>query len=588
MKKRLKAASCGLAAMAMTVMAIGATASAQEAVTNNDTQSVIMVLDGSGSMWGQVDGAPKIEIARGVIGDLLKDWDPSIHLGLVAYGHREKGACGDIETLADVGPVDADALMTKVNAINPVGKTPISASVRQAAEALKYTEEKATVILISDGLETCDADPCALATELESKGIDFTAHVVGFDLTEEDQARLSCLAENTGGQFISANSANDLTTAMTQTVATVKEASAPQPAPVAAPPEEPASSEAQGVRLNAKLCETCEVKTDDLYWRVLGAEQDIEGKREKIEATGKPSPFFELNPGDYVASVKFGIIEKETPFSVAADRTTDVVVNLDTGALQVDAIPAEGGEVLDDKMYYRVFSAEKNLEGDRKRVAASGKPNALFYVPAGDYVVRAQHGKAEVDAPVSVTAGELTEHRFTMDVGYLRLSAAMSETSDPLQDDLYYKVLEAKQNLEGERKDIDASGKANPLFRLRAGSYVIMTRHGKAVTETPVEVIAGELVEAKITQNSGRIKWSAQMESDGAAIGKGLYWRVFVDEETLDGSRKQIDASGAAAPIFTLLQGAYVVSAKFNDVTVEKKFNVAPGDEKAMDIVFKN
>ena len=220
---------------AVAVLTAGSFSAAQETAApadSADAQSVIMVLDGSGSMWGQIDGVAKIDVARGVIGDLLGDWDQNVHMGLIAYGHREKGACGDIETLVDVGPVDAAGVMAKINAINPVGKTPISASVMKAAEALKFTEEKATVILVSDGIETCNADPCALAKELESKGVDFTAHVIGFDVAESDQASLSCLAETTGGKFISAQNADELTDALTQTVAAVKE---PEPAPVVEP-----------------------------------------------------------------------------------------------------------------------------------------------------------------------------------------------------------------------------------------------------------------------------------------------------------------------------------------------------------------
>ena len=57
-------------------------------------QNVMMVLDASGSMWGQIDGKAKIEIARGVIDGLLTEWDSSISLGLgrawpMATGKRE-------------------------------------------------------------------------------------------------------------------------------------------------------------------------------------------------------------------------------------------------------------------------------------------------------------------------------------------------------------------------------------------------------------------------------------------------------------------------------------------------------------------
>jgi Ca-activated chloride channel family protein len=57
----------------------------------------IIVLDASGSMWGQIDGRAKLEIAREALGSVLSGMDPATEIGLMAYGHREKGSCEDIE-----------------------------------------------------------------------------------------------------------------------------------------------------------------------------------------------------------------------------------------------------------------------------------------------------------------------------------------------------------------------------------------------------------------------------------------------------------------------------------------------------------
>ncbi|MBW1802080.1 MAG: VWA domain-containing protein, partial [Deltaproteobacteria bacterium] len=59
----------------------------------------ILVLDASGSMWGKVRGRTKVEIARESIERLMEAWNPDIELGLIAYGHRRKGDCKDIELL---------------------------------------------------------------------------------------------------------------------------------------------------------------------------------------------------------------------------------------------------------------------------------------------------------------------------------------------------------------------------------------------------------------------------------------------------------------------------------------------------------
>ncbi|PQA88043.1 VWA domain-containing protein [Hyphococcus luteus] len=188
----------------------------------------ILVLDASGSMWGQIEGEAKITIAKQVLGDLLKDLPADRRLGLVAYGHRRKGDCADIEEIASVGAERA-AISSAVEGLNPKGKTPMADAVKLAAEKLKYTEEKATVILVSDGIETCAPDPCGVAAALEKAGVDFTVHVVGFDVSEENaQAQLRCIAENTGGMFVSAQDASSLGEALNETV--IEAADAPPPA----------------------------------------------------------------------------------------------------------------------------------------------------------------------------------------------------------------------------------------------------------------------------------------------------------------------------------------------------------------------
>ncbi len=194
-------------------------------------QDVMVVYDASGSMWGQIDGVTKIEIAREVLGDLVNQWSPETNLGLVAYGHRREGDCGDIETVIAPQPISPASFADAVNAINPLGRTPLSAAVEHAAEELVYLENPATVVLISDGIENCEADPCALATHLKERGIAFTTHVIGFDVASEEYAQLSCIAENTGGVFVPASNASELADALNAVKQVIEEAPEPQPQP---------------------------------------------------------------------------------------------------------------------------------------------------------------------------------------------------------------------------------------------------------------------------------------------------------------------------------------------------------------------
>ncbi len=201
----------GTAALAATLtIAAATTAPAQEA------PRAMLILDGSGSMWGQIDGMAKIGIARDAIAGMLDGWQEGRELGLMAYGHREQGNCSDIETLQAPAPLDREAFDDLLDGITPLGKTPLTEATRQAAEALSYTDAPATVILVSDGRETCNADPCAAAETLEDTGTDFTAPVIGFDVDSAAQADLSCLAEATGGMYLAAADAEELTGALTE------------------------------------------------------------------------------------------------------------------------------------------------------------------------------------------------------------------------------------------------------------------------------------------------------------------------------------------------------------------------------------
>ncbi len=212
-------------------LALTTTLLAAPAALAND--NVMVVFDGSNSMWGQIDGTAKIEIARDVIGNLLGDWADDRSVGLMAYGHRSRGDCTDIEVIVEPGAAQRSEILDRIKSITPTGKTPLTDAVEQAAKQLSYTDRPATVVLISDGLESCERDPCELARALEKGGVGFTAHVVGFGLgADEDTASLACIAEETGGQYIQASNADELGAALSA-VATAVATPEPEPEPQA-------------------------------------------------------------------------------------------------------------------------------------------------------------------------------------------------------------------------------------------------------------------------------------------------------------------------------------------------------------------
>ncbi len=275
------------------------------------TADVVLVLDVSNSMWGQIQGRSKIEIAREVVADLIGEWDAATNLGLVAYGHRRAGDCSDIEAVIPVGPVDTARFIDRVNGLVPRGKTPLSEAVRSAALALGYTDRPATVILVSDGIESCDADPCALSLALEQSGVAFTAHVIGFDVADPtDQAQLSCIADNTGGQFYTARNADELGEAL-------RAVAAPAPAP------EPVT-DALIVLEAVEAAGGPAIASAALRWTVVG----LDSEEAVLSDAAGARPELRLDPGRYFARATLGVAAGDTQFEVVAgeDGVHQVVV----------------------------------------------------------------------------------------------------------------------------------------------------------------------------------------------------------------------------------------------------------------------
>ncbi len=516
---------------------------------------VMMVLDGSGSMWGQVDGVAKIEIARTEIDRLLSTWSPNVELGIMAYGHREKGNCQDIETVVPLQKVDRTRYMQAVRGISPKGKTPISAAVARAADELKYTEEKATIVLVSDGLETCNADPCALASQLEAKGVDFQVHVVGFDLKPEERASLQCLADRTGGRFFSAGNAAELSGALSEAAQVIA-------APVV--PDQAAGP--QGLKLASVLAPgEAMLEKDVFYWIYEGA-ADLEGNRKEVKRSGAPQPLIEIAPGTYRVVAGYGKARATADLTVSPGELTEATLIFNAGHLQVTSMASEGAAPLEKDVFYWLYENETDLEGKRREVARNGSAKALFRVPAGTYYLVARHGKATASTTVSVAPAKLTTAVMNLNAGYIRAKAVPSQGASVLEKDVFYWLYSAETDLNGNRQEIDRNGSATALFRVPAGTYRLASRHGKAYAEQDVTVTANQLSEVTLNLNVGYVRAHTVMAPETAALEKDVFYWAFENQTDLEGKRKEIDRNGSAEALFKLPAGAYVIQSRFGSI----------------------
>ena len=182
----------------------------------NTSSPILFIYDASGSMWGQMDGKTKKEIASDVLSQTVNKLNEGQQIGLVAYGHRKKGDCDDVEFMVALENQSREKITASVNNINPLGRTPLARSATMAINSLRESGTRATIILITDGIESCDGDICAVVTKAREEGIDFKLHIVGFGLKEGETTQLECAAKAGAGQYYNARDAEGLSSVLTE------------------------------------------------------------------------------------------------------------------------------------------------------------------------------------------------------------------------------------------------------------------------------------------------------------------------------------------------------------------------------------
>lgn len=199
------------------------------------TSDAMIVFDGSGSMaeMGFNDiNEPRIFEARRAMRTVLPPIAQARRLGLVVYGPGGTDACTGVDLRFAPRADAADAITAAVEGLQPAGSTPLTQAVRRAAQVLDHVDKPATIVLVTDGKETCGGQPCVLAADLAAEGLDTVVHVIGFKVrgaffswdrdpdndynASESVAR--CLADRTGGTYTGAETLDELIAALRKTL----------------------------------------------------------------------------------------------------------------------------------------------------------------------------------------------------------------------------------------------------------------------------------------------------------------------------------------------------------------------------------
>ncbi|HMU45807.1 MAG TPA: VWA domain-containing protein [Chitinophagaceae bacterium] len=190
------------------------------AQTNSDHSPIIFIYDASGSMMGRIQGKTKMEIASSVLTDAVNKLPDNQQVGLVAYGHRQKDDCKDVEFLVHTENGNKQAVSQSLKKIKPLGRTPLARSALQVIDHLRQTKMKATIILVTDGIESCGGNICDVIKAAKKEGIDFRLHIIGFGLKANETEQLRCAAKAGEGQYYDAADAGGLGDVLNEATAT--------------------------------------------------------------------------------------------------------------------------------------------------------------------------------------------------------------------------------------------------------------------------------------------------------------------------------------------------------------------------------
>lgn len=508
--------------------------------------AAVLILDSSRSMWGQIDGQNKVVSARNVIADTMRKVDGRLELGLVSYGHRQSSGCSDIELIFDPAARKPDAIIKAVNSIKPKGSTPIAESLVLAARAARYKEQPASIILIADGLDNCNADPCDTASTLERDGKDLTIHAIGFDAKQADKLKkLSCIAENTGGTFALAKNESELSAGVDTAFAAVLAPAIPKIAAVA-------QAETQQAMPRSDPITTSAVKQPQPETRKISQAQ------QQPEAA-PPITMRAPAPSD----------------AQRADRSVPVTLSART---------VEGGAIIKSGLVWWVYKNDKPKDGKYQLVETFREGTPTANLPPGAYRIAAAYGKVHLIKDIDVSPGRAIQETFVLNAGGLRLNAVTQNGTVIPPNSVHYDLYadESESDQYGNPKVILRDAKPGVVLRLNAGAYQVVSRYGdaNAIVRADVTVEPGRLTDATINHTAAKATFKLVSQPGGEALAD-TQWNILTPGGGV------VKESAGALPTHILASGDYKVVAHHQGKNYSRDFSLEPGEAKQIEVVIQ-
>ena len=163
---------------------------------------ILFIFDASNSMNGIWNKKPKIDVATRLLSAALDSLYgvENLQLGMRVYGHDKyymKGQdCDDTKLLVPLGSNKTTQIKAELRKLKPKGTTPIAATLEKSADDFPRCPNgncRNIIILITDGIEECSGDPCAVSMALQRRGIILKPFIIGIGLNVEFREHYECM-----------------------------------------------------------------------------------------------------------------------------------------------------------------------------------------------------------------------------------------------------------------------------------------------------------------------------------------------------------------------------------------------------------
>jgi Ca-activated chloride channel family protein len=168
---------------------------------SQEVTRILFILDASNSMNAKwTPEQTRIQAAKELLSQEIDGLEgtPNLEVALRVYGHQSPITatfqdCNDTKLEVPFGKDNFQFIKGKLKTIHAKGTTPIARSLEAAASDFPDQNSRNIIILITDGLEACDNDPCVIAQKLKDKGIKVTPFVIGLGMDLSYLDKFNCI-----------------------------------------------------------------------------------------------------------------------------------------------------------------------------------------------------------------------------------------------------------------------------------------------------------------------------------------------------------------------------------------------------------